>query len=86
MLDDIALFVKLVDVGSFSQVAKLTNSTQATISRRIQNLEADLGVVVLKRNQRGLVMTDEGRNVERKIASSDTIIVRSPNGNASTLK
>ena len=70
MLDDIALFVKLVDVGSFSQVAKLTNSTQATISRRIQNLEADLGVVVLKRNQRGLVMTDEGRNLYEQVKSS----------------
>ncbi|HRG64085.1 MAG TPA: LysR family transcriptional regulator [Burkholderiales bacterium] len=70
MLDDIALFVKLVDVGSFSQVAKLTDSTQATISRRIQNLEADLGVVVLKRNQRGLVMTDEGRNLYEQVKSS----------------
>lgn len=74
MLDDIALFVKLVDVGSFSQVAKLTNSTQATISRRIQNLEADLGVVVLKRDQRGLVVTDEGKNLYDQVKSSVNLL------------
>lgn len=61
MFDDIILFIKLVEVGSFSQLAKLVNSSQATVSRRIQSLEENLGVTLLNRNQRHLEVTHDGQ-------------------------
>lgn len=61
MFDDIILFIKLVEVGSFSQLAKLLNSSQATVSRRIQSLEENLGVTLLNRNQRHLEVTHDGQ-------------------------
>jgi DNA-binding transcriptional LysR family regulator len=60
MFDGIALFIKLVDVGSFSQLARVIDSTQATVSRRIQGLEESLKVTLLNRNQRSLELTDAG--------------------------
>lgn len=61
MLDDIMLFIRLVEVGSFSQLARLIDSSQATVSRRIQSLEENLGLSLLNRNQRHLEVTTDGQ-------------------------
>lgn len=61
MIDDIVLFVKLVKVGNYSLLAKLINSTQATVSRRIQGLEEKLNVSLFYRNNRQAKLTAEGQ-------------------------
>lgn len=60
--DDIFLFVKLINIGTFTELAKLTNVSQSTVSRRIQNLEESLNTRLITRNSRGLIeMTAEGK-------------------------
>ena len=55
-----ALFVKVVQYGSFSETARRTNIPVATVSRRIKELEKDLGVRLLERSTRYLRLTDAG--------------------------
>ncbi|TXI92208.1 MAG: LysR family transcriptional regulator [Neisseriales bacterium] len=64
--DDIFLFVKLVNVGTFSGLAKSLNTTQGTVSKRIQKLEDQLNLQLLHRNSRTLEVTPEGRLLYEK--------------------
>ncbi len=58
----VALFVKVVQYGSFSETARRTNIPVATVSRRIKELEEDLGFRLLERSTRYLRLTDVGTN------------------------
>ncbi|MHC5934931.1 LysR family transcriptional regulator [Nostoc sp.] len=55
-----ALFVKVVQYGSFSETARRTNTPVATVSRWIAELEKDLGIRLLERSTRHLRMTQAG--------------------------
>lgn len=73
--DDIFLFIKLVKVGSYSGLAKSLHTTQATISRRIQNLEENLHLQLIRRNQRGLFkMTPDGEILYAKFSEQEKIL------------
>lgn len=61
MLDELFLFVKLVEAGSFSAVARNLGMTQATVSRRLQTLEDRLGVVLIQRNTRNFEVSSIGQ-------------------------
>ena len=43
-LDAIAVFVKVVQAGSFSQAARLLGMPNTTVSAKVARLEKDLGV------------------------------------------
>lgn len=60
MLDDLDLFVAIVDAGSLSAAAKRMVMPAATLTRRLQALEAELGCKLLNRSARRLVPTNEG--------------------------
>lgn len=62
-LDDLALFVRVVDGGSFTAAARATGVPQGTVSRRIAVLEAGLGVTLLNRTTRRMALTEPGRRV-----------------------
>jgi DNA-binding transcriptional LysR family regulator len=53
-------FVRTVETGSFSAVARELNTTQPTISKQIAALEAYLDVQLLIRSTRQVSLTDEG--------------------------
>jgi DNA-binding transcriptional LysR family regulator len=53
-------FVRTVEVGSFSAVAKEMNTTQPTISKQIAALEKHLDVQLLVRSTRKVGLTDDG--------------------------
>jgi DNA-binding transcriptional LysR family regulator len=53
-------FVRTVEIGSFSAVAKEMNTTQPTISKQIAALEKHLDVQLLVRSTRKVSLTDEG--------------------------
>jgi DNA-binding transcriptional LysR family regulator len=53
-------FVRTVETGSFSAVARELNTTQPTISKQIAALEEYLDVQLLVRSTRTLSLTDEG--------------------------
>lgn len=48
-LEQVKAFLAVVETGSFQQAAQRCDVTQSTISRQIQGLEAELGVMLLHR-------------------------------------
>ena len=60
MLDDLALFAAIVECGSLTAAARRTHLPPATITRRLQQLEARLGCKLLHRSARRLQATPEG--------------------------
>lgn len=53
-------FVRIVEAGSLSAAARQLSTTQATISRRLQSLEAMLGVKLVLRTTHAMKLTDDG--------------------------
>ncbi|PAU36388.1 LysR family transcriptional regulator [Vibrio coralliilyticus] len=54
-------FIRVVETGSFSAVAKEQNTNQATISKRVAGLEKKLGTKLLVRGSRRHTLTEAGQ-------------------------
>jgi DNA-binding transcriptional LysR family regulator len=61
-LFDLESFVAVVDSGSVMAAALRLHLTQSAVTRRVQNLEEELGVSLLNRQMRPLVPTKAGRS------------------------
>jgi len=61
MLDDLALFIAIVDAGSLQAAARRLGLPPPTLTRRLQRLEDGLGCQLLLRSARSLKPTPEGR-------------------------
>jgi len=59
-LNDMLLFAKVVNAGSFTAAARELGMPKSTLSRRISNLEAQLDSRLLHRTTRSLRLTDIG--------------------------
>lgn len=59
-LDAMRLFIRVADTGSFSKAAADLEIGQPTVSRRIQDLEAQLGAELFLRTTRALSLTESG--------------------------
>jgi DNA-binding transcriptional LysR family regulator len=59
-LQQLAIFVRTVETGSFSKVAREFGLSQPSISRSVAALEDRLGVKLLVRTTRQLSLTDAG--------------------------
>ncbi|MDX8443746.1 LysR family transcriptional regulator [Mesorhizobium australafricanum] len=60
-LNDIVVFARVVEAGSFTAAARLLAMPKTTVSRRVAALEREVGVRLLQRTTRSLNMTDAGR-------------------------
>jgi DNA-binding transcriptional LysR family regulator len=60
-LNQIQVFVRVVQAGSFSAAARQLATPKSTISRRISELEQQVGARLLQRTTRKLGLTDAGR-------------------------
>jgi len=60
-IGDIALFLRVLDLGSISAAARSQDLSVAVASQRLQRLERDLGVRLLHRTTRRLHPTPEGQ-------------------------
>ncbi|ARM89029.1 LysR family transcriptional regulator protein [Rhizobium sp. CIAT894] len=60
-LNDIAVFVKVAQYGSFSRAAHSLGMPVSTVSRKVTSLEEQLGVTLLQRTTRKLSLTEQGR-------------------------
>lgn len=60
LFNELLTFSEVVETGSFAKAALKLRTHNSTISRRIQSLEDALGVKVLIRNARKIVITDSG--------------------------
>jgi DNA-binding transcriptional LysR family regulator len=54
------MFVRVVETGSFSKVARQSNTTQSAISKQVAALERELHAKLLTRTTRSLALTEEG--------------------------
>lgn len=61
--NDLVLFARVVECGSFSKAAGRTGLPKSTVSRRIANMETVLGERLLTRSTRKLMLTEFGQHV-----------------------
>lgn len=59
-LDDIAVFIKVIQAGSFTQAARLLSMPNTTVSAKVAALEKRLGVTLIRRTTRKLSVTQAG--------------------------
>ncbi len=59
-LNSLMIFAKVVEAKSFSEAARRLKMPTSTVSRRMADLEEQLGVVLIERSTRSLRLTDVG--------------------------
>ncbi|MBD2259306.1 LysR family transcriptional regulator [Pseudanabaena sp. FACHB-2040] len=59
-LNSMTIFVRVVEMSSFSQAARQLDIPKATVSRKVAELETDLGTPLLHRTTRKLYLTEAG--------------------------
>ena len=59
--DDLAIFVAVVERGSFIAASEKTNIPSSTLSRRLSRLESDLQIKLLERTSRRIHLTEKGK-------------------------
>jgi DNA-binding transcriptional LysR family regulator len=62
-LDDVALFARIVELGTLSAAARERNAPVSQVTRALARLEAACGARLLHRSTHGLSLTDEGATV-----------------------
>lgn len=74
-------FVRVVESGSFSAVARELDTTQSAISKQVAALEAELGARLLTRTTRSLAPTEHGaryfeqaRRLVAEIAEAESLV------------
>lgn len=69
-LEDIAIFVKVVDLGSFTGAAEALALSQPVVSKSVTRLEKRLGVRLLNRTTRRISLTEAGTDLYRKASKA----------------
>lgn len=67
-LNDVAVFVRVVDHASFAKAARELGVPTSTVSRTVARLEAELGCRLLHRTTRSLKLTSEGHEFYAGVA------------------
>lgn len=73
--NDLRYFLAVARTGSLSAAMRELRVSQATISRRIQALEAALGVVLFERSNTGYVVTPAGRQIYARTEEAEAAIL-----------
>ncbi|MFG6414978.1 LysR family transcriptional regulator [Roseateles sp. DC23W] len=69
-LNDVAVFVHVVRCGSFAEAARRLGIPPNTLSRRVQQLEAQLGTRLMQRSTRKLSLTHAGQDFHDRCAAA----------------
>jgi DNA-binding transcriptional LysR family regulator len=67
-LTDIAIFVKVVELASFTAAAEALETSQPVVSKAVTRLEEKLGARLLNRTTRRLSLTEAGSELYRRSA------------------
>ncbi|WP_426390903.1 LysR family transcriptional regulator [Variovorax sp. R-27] len=67
-LNDVAMFVQVARHGSFAEAARRLGLPPNTVSRRIQQLESQLGTRLMQRSTRKLTLTSAGQDFHDRCA------------------
>ena len=62
-LEDLSLYLAIVDAGSLAAAGRRTGRSSPAVTRRLNELERRLGVRLIERNTRRLALTDSGRRL-----------------------
>lgn len=77
MLASTRVFIKVVELGSFSKAAKVLNMAPSSVARSIDSLEKALNSALFKRSTRQLLLTENGHvfleGALRLVADSDAL-------------
>jgi LysR family transcriptional regulator, nitrogen assimilation regulatory protein len=57
---DLHYFVSIAETGSFTKSALQNNIAQSALSRRVRDVETEMGVQLFYRNGRGVLLTEVG--------------------------
>jgi DNA-binding transcriptional LysR family regulator len=60
-LERLAMFVRVAEQGSFTAAARTLGAQKSSVSRMVAQLEAELGVALVRRTTRKVSLTDAGR-------------------------
>ena len=71
MIEELRIFLAVTASGNFSQVARDQNMAVSSVTRKIDTLEAELGVKLFRRSSRLVLLTDAG---ERFVLSARSIV------------
>ena len=63
LINGLHTFIRVVETGSFSAVARQSNASQSAITRQVAQLEEHFGVRLFHRTTRKLSLTDEGQDL-----------------------
>ena len=63
LVNHLLLFTKIVSTGSFSAAARELDVSTSAVSRHFRQLEDQIGLRLLNRTTRKIVLTDEGRRI-----------------------
>jgi DNA-binding transcriptional LysR family regulator len=92
-IGDIALFLRVLDLGSISAAARSLDLSVAVASQRLKRLERDLGVRLLHRTtrqlhptQEGLLLAEQGRVLVEDLESLADGLRKAGSGIAGTLR
>ncbi|MCJ0825274.1 LysR family transcriptional regulator [Luteimonas sp. 50] len=92
-IGDIALFLRVLDLGSISAAARDLDLSVAVASQRLKRLERELGVRLLQRTTRqlhptpeGLLLAEQGRGLVEDLEALADGLRRSGSGVAGTLR
>ena len=61
-LDNFLVFMKVAEFESISKAARALDMPISTVSRRLSVLESDLGVSLVRRTTRKVILTSQGRD------------------------
>ena len=73
-LSDIAIFVKVVALGSFTAAAETLGASQPMVSKAVTRLEKKLGLRLLNRTTRRLSLTEAGAELYQHSAEALAMI------------
>lgn len=62
-IQQLIYFMKIADLGSMNKAAEALLITQPNLSRAIMNLESELNIEIFKRNNKGVIMTEDGKKL-----------------------
>jgi len=91
--EELAIFVAVVESGSFSRAAERLGQANSAVSRAVKKLENKLGVNLLNRTTRQLSLTEEGeryfrrvQNILQEMAAAETEVMETKSTPRGTLR
>jgi LysR family carnitine catabolism transcriptional activator len=63
-LEELETFLTVAELGSFSRAAEMLGLSQPSVTSRVQRLEALLGISLISRTTRRIILTDAGERLQ----------------------